>query len=415
MFVNTLFLLLQMKNTFYIIGFFVLLILNLRVLKAQNNDCTKLLVLTDTIYQAKNITGFGEKLEFKNNFNDNVSTFPKESNSIWYLIKSPSTGKFTFDILSDNSNDDWDFLLYEHKNLFCKRIDSNRIKPIRTNLSRSANTGLSLTENELFSSPGVNNNYSKYIDVKQGDEFVLIVNNPKKSGSNHTLKLHFPKDNIKNEPIKVLPKIQNAVPKLDFSFEVKDENTKQFVSANATLNGLLNETVELKDITTYQAFIDRTNYRINLIVVAPDYMLFAGKYKITKSTPLFKETILLERIEIGKKVSLDDIQFQPASDRFLSSAKSSLNALLFFMQQNSLVSIEIEGHVNGPGQPNHQEFRNLSIDRAIAVKNYLTDNGIAESRIKYSGYGNSKMIFTDPKTEDEHSTNRRVEIKILAK
>ncbi|HRP61386.1 MAG TPA: OmpA family protein, partial [Vicingus sp.] len=84
-------------------------------------------------------------------------------------------------------------------------------------------------------------------------------------------------------------------------------------------------------------------------------------------------------------------------------------------QQNKSINIEIEGHVNGPGEPNHQEFKQLSIDRAIAVKKFLTDSGIEESRIKYSGFGNSKMIFPDPKTDDEHSMNRRVEIKILAK
>jgi outer membrane protein OmpA-like peptidoglycan-associated protein len=402
-----------MKNAFYILGFLIHFIFNVDGLKAQHADCSKLLVLTDTIYRAKNISGFGEKMEFKNNFNDELSTFPQETNSIWYLINSPSTGKFTFDILSDNSNDDWDFLLYEHKNLFCKRIDSNKIKPIRTNLSRSANTGLSLTENELFSSPGVNNNYSKYVDVKEGQEFILVVNNPKRANGNHTLKLHFP-ETIKKEEVALVKEVV-VTPKLDFTFDVKDAVTLQPVSANANLSGLLKEETELKDITNYQVILERGNYRVNLIVVAPDYMLYAAKIKIPKSKPAYKETILLERIEVGKKVSLEDIQFHAASDRFLTTAKGSLNALLIFMQQNTSITIEIEGHVNGPGQPNHQDFKQLSIDRAIAVKKFLTDNGIDESRIKYSGYGNSKMIFADPKTDDEHSMNRRVEIKILSK
>ncbi|MBV6484925.1 MAG: hypothetical protein KFKLKKLM_01463 [Flavobacteriales bacterium] len=405
--------LLQMKNAFYIIVFFVLLIFNLSGLKAQNSDCTKLLKLTDTVYYAKNISGFGDKIEFKNNFNDNLSTFPLETNSIWYFIKSPSTGKFTFDIVSENSNDDWDFLLYEHKNLFCKRIDSNKIKPIRANLSRSATTGLSLTEVEHFSSPGVNNNYSKYVDVKEGQEFVLVVNNSKRAKGNHILKLHFPETIQKIEVAPVKEVI--VTPKLDFVFEIKDAATLQPVSSNVNIKGLLKEETVLNDITNYQVILERGNYRVNLIVVAPDYMLYTSKIKIPKSKPSYKETILLEKIEVGKKVSLEGIQFQPASDRFLTTAKGSLNALLIFMQQNKSINIEIEGHVNGPGEPNHQEFKQLSIDRAIAVKKFLTDNSIEESRIKYSGFGNSKMIFPDPKTDDEHSMNRRVEIKILAK
>lgn len=402
-----------MKNAFYIIGFFVLCIFNINGIKAQYADCTKLLELTDTFYHAKKINGFGEKMEFKNNFNDNLSTFPQETNSIWYLIKSPSTGKFTFDILSDNSNDDWDFLLYEHKNLFCKRIDSNKIKPIRANLSRSSNTGLSLTEIEHFSLPGINNNYCKYVDIKEGQEFVLVVNNSKRANGNHILKLHFPEKAQKTEVAPVKEVI--LTPKLDFVFDIKDAATLQPVSANVNLRGLLKEETVLNDITNYQVILERGNYHVNLIVVAPDYMLYASKIKIPKSKPAYKETILLEKIEVGKKVSLEDIQFQAASDRFLTAAKGSLNALLIFMQQNKSVNIEIEGHVNGPGQANHQEFKQLSIDRAIAVKKFLTDNGIDESRIKYSGFGNSKMIFADPKTDDEHSMNRRVEVKILSK
>jgi outer membrane protein OmpA-like peptidoglycan-associated protein len=55
------------------------------------------------------------------------------------------------------------------------------------------------------------------------------------------------------------------------------------------------------------------------------------------------------------------------------------------------------------------------LDRAVAVKNFLIENGIEMNRIQYLGYGNSKMIYPDPKIEDEHSANRRVEIKIMSK
>src|SRR5690606_6367204 len=147
---------------------------------------------------------------------------------------------------------------YEHKNLFCKRIDSNRVKPIRTNLSRSANTGLSLMEDELFSSPGLNNNYSKFIEVKEGDEYVLVVNNPKRAGGNHTLILHFPDKIRKAEPTTVKTIVKDT-PKLDFSFEVKDANSNQPVSSNATLSGLLKEVVELQNVTHYQAITERAN------------------------------------------------------------------------------------------------------------------------------------------------------------
>lgn len=405
-----------MKINFYIAYFLLYLVFSSNELKAQHSDCDKLLRLTDTIYEAKNIKGFGDKMEFKNNFNDSVSSFPQETNSIWYLIQAPSSGNFTFDIISNSDLDDWDFLLYEHKSQFCRRIDSNKIKPIRTNLSRSPTTGLSLLSTENFSSPGINNNYSKFVAANAGQEYVLVVNNPKKANSNHTLLLHFPPSQKVEkivEPTKV--EVVKDAPKLNFTFEIKDAATNLLIPANVSISGLLKEIVELHDITSYQAIVDRNLYRINLTVYTKGYMLYSTKISINKSKDVFHQVIVLERIVEGKKVSLDDIQFQAASDKFLKTAESSLKSLLNFMVLNSEVKIEIGGHVNGPSQSNSVEFKKLSVDRAIAVKDFLLENGIEINRIQYLGYGNSKMIFPDPKIEDEHSANRRVEIKIMSK
>lgn len=402
-----------MKISLYIL-FFLLFTSN--GLKAQHSDCDKLLRLTDTIYEAKNISGFGDKMEFKNNYNDSISSFPQETNSIWYLIQMPNSGSFTFDIISNSDLDDWDFLLYEHKSQFCRRIDSNKIKPIRTNLSRSPTTGLSLLSTENFSSPGINNNYSKFVSVKAGEEYVLVVNNPKKANSNHTLLLHFPPSQKVEkivEPTKV--EVVKDAPKLNFTFEIKDAATNLLIPANVSISGLRKEIIELQDITNYQAIVDRNLYRINLTVFNQGFMLYSIKININKSKDTFHQEILLERIVEGKKVSLDDIQFQAASDKFLKTAESSLKSLLHFMELNKTVKIEVGGHVNGPGQSNSQEFKKLSLDRAIAVKDFLIENGIEMNRIQYLGYGNSKMIFPDPKIEDEHSANRRVEIKITSK
>ena len=403
-----------MKISFYIIPF---LLFTSNGLKAQHSDCDKLLRLTDTIYEAKNIKGFGDKMEFKNNYNDSISSFPQETNSIWYLIQVPNSGNFTFDIISTRDLDDWDFLLYEHKSQFCRRIDSNKIKPIRTNLSRSPTTGLSLLLTDEFSSPGINNNYSKFVTAKAGEEYVLVVNNPKRANSNHTLLLHFPlaqKVEKTIEPVK--NEVVKEIPKLNFTFEIKDDATNLVIPANASISGLRKEIIELNDITNYQVILEKASYKINLTVYAQGFMLYSTKININnKSKNDVHQEIRLERIVEGKKVSLDDIQFQAASDKFLKTAESSLKSLLNFMVLNPAVKIEVGGHVNGPGQSNSQEFKKLSLDRAIAVKDFLIENGIEMNRIQFLGYGNSKMIYPDPKIEDEHSANRRVEIKIMSK
>ena len=64
--------------------------------------------------------------------------------------------------------------------------------------------------------------------------------------------------------------------------------------------------------------------------------------------------------------------------------------------------------------PNTPGYKQLSLNRAKAVYNYLTEKeGLDPKRLKYKGFGNTKMVYPDPKSERESSMNRRVEIKIL--
>ena len=84
------------------------------------------------------------------------------------------------------------------------------------------------------------------------------------------------------------------------------------------------------------------------------------------------------------------------------------------MTENPRVVIEVEGHVNGPGQKNSKDYKALSYSRAYSVKSYLMKNGIEKARIDFKGYGNSKMLYPAPKSQYQESANRRVEIKILS-
>lgn len=373
-----------------------------------------MLELTDTVYIAKNISGFGQKQEFKGNDINDKYGFEEEANSIWYLIKMPAKGKFTFDIIAQDENDDWDFLLYEHLNLFCKRIDSNKITPIRTNLSRSAMTGLSLNSNQEFSAAGLNDNYSKYVDVEKGQEYVLIVNNPKKANSSHKLVLHLPKEKVVvKEEEQEVEEVKQPSNLKKVIFEIKDKDTKEPLSANVDITGLRKEVIELTNVTVYETEVSKQNYEVNVVVSAKGYMLSAFDFKLFKNRSTEQEVIYVEKIKEGNKVNLKNIQFHGEKAEFLPTAAGALKSLLTFMQQNPTVKIEIEGHVNGPDQPNLKRFKTLSFDRALAVKNYLVENGIDSNRIQYIGYGNSQMLFPYPMKEEEHSANRRVEVKIV--
>jgi len=383
-------------------------------LSAQHADCDKMLVLKDTIYHTEPISGFGDKIEFEGNELENNKVFEKEGNSIWYFIKAPVGGVFTFDIITENEADDWDFLLYEYKKKFCKRIEDNKIEPIRTNLSRSPITGISQEGKENFVGAGVNANYSKSIIVQKGSRYVLVVNNPKRSGGKHTLVLHFPKE----KKIVKLKEIieQPAEPVLTkFELTVRDKITQNLVESNISITGLGTNSLLLDNKSIYIEYMSKKNRTLSVNVSAKGYMLSSVDFKTNKNQLLAECEVLLEPIAAGAKANLKNIQFYGNRYDFLPSAKPSLKALLSFMKINSTTVIEVEGHVNGPGQKNSKDYKELSYNRAYAVKDYLIKSGINKERIDFKGYGNSKMLYPDPKSSYQESANRRVEIKILSK
>lgn len=379
--------------------------------KSQHADCSNLLVLKDTIFQSPAISGYGDVKEFDGYELENIKFFESEENSIWYLITIPADGLLTFDIKTHSNTDDWDFLLFEHKTMFCKRIADKKIAPIRSNLSRSPVTGLSKEAKQAFVGAGINSNYSKPLQVSKDDKYVLVVNNPKQAGKKHTLVLHLPKPKqLKQEASPNKRTIETML----FNLSIKDAVTKQHVPSSVIITGLKKRTIELDTITNYEAEVIKANHDVNLTVSAKGYMLTAKEFEISKLKSTYSAKVYLEKIQPGQKVNLKKIQFYGNRADFLPSARSALKALLQFMEQNPTVVIEIEGHVNGPGQRNSTRYKDLSLARANAVKDYLIQNKIAASRLKFKGYGNSQMLFPAPKSEKQQSANRRVEIKIIS-
>ena len=115
----------------------------------------------------------------------------------------------------------------------------------------------------------------------------------------------------------------------------------------------------------------------------------------------------------GDKLVLNNILFQANSTSLLSRSKTELASLAYLLKNNPNIKIEIDGHVNAPGEKNTDYNLKLSEGRAKAIYDYLIKNGIEAARLSYKGYGNTQMIFPNAKTEMEMKVNRRVEILIL--
>jgi len=140
-----------------------------------------------------------------------------------------------------------------------------------------------------------------------------------------------------------------------------------------------------------------------------------------KREKTLKEEIADSTIITGSNIVLRNINFVGGMHQLLPESQPMLDELLEVMRDNPTLIIRIEGHIcceptPGDGRDMETGLNNLSEARAKAVMDYLLDNGIAENRVSYKGFGHSSPIYSFPeKSEEEMKLNRRVEIKIISK
>lgn len=141
------------------------------------------------------------------------------------------------------------------------------------------------------------------------------------------------------------------------------------------------------------------------------YLFHSENFSLKNSdgnTP-YQKDIAMKQITVGSSLVLNNIFYSTASSSLLKESFAELNTLVKLLNENPSLKVEIEGHTDNVGS--EQYNNNLSQKRADAVKNYLVEKGIAESRLKSRGYGFTKPI-ADNSTEEGRAKNRRTQIRI---
>ncbi len=131
--------------------------------------------------------------------------------------------------------------------------------------------------------------------------------------------------------------------------------------------------------------------------------------KVDKYLEIKKDLFLIP-IEVGATVRLNNIFFDFAKSTLRSSSFSELDRLYNTLQRNPNLEIELGGHTDNVGKD--AENLLLSKGRVNAVLSYLTGKGIAASRIKAVGYGETKPVAANDK-EEGRQLNRRVEFTVI--
>ncbi|MEM9856322.1 MAG: OmpA family protein [Bacteroidota bacterium] len=126
----------------------------------------------------------------------------------------------------------------------------------------------------------------------------------------------------------------------------------------------------------------------------------------------FDTVLVLEKIEKDKVFVLDNIYYDLDKWDIREDAALELDKLVTMLQDNPEIKIELSSHTDDR-QTDAYNLR-LSDRRARSAVDYIISQGINGDRLVAKGYGESKLLITNAKTEEEHQVNRRTEFKILA-
>ncbi len=112
------------------------------------------------------------------------------------------------------------------------------------------------------------------------------------------------------------------------------------------------------------------------------------------------------KVEVGKSIVLEGIVFKTGSAKISEESADILEIAYNTLEQNPEIEVEIQGHTDNVGKSAYN--KTLSQKRADAVKKFLVEKGINESRITTKGYGFDKPLVPNT-TPENRQMNRRIE------
>ncbi|QMU60876.1 MAG: OmpA family protein [Gammaproteobacteria bacterium] len=116
-----------------------------------------------------------------------------------------------------------------------------------------------------------------------------------------------------------------------------------------------------------------------------------------------------EETSRGTILVINDLLFNTGGANLKPQSQRRLEPLVQYLQGNSQREIIIEGHTDSIGNP--QVNKQLSLQRADTVKEFLMTRGIDSNRVETRGFGEEVPVATNT-TNAGRSLNRRVEVVI---
>lgn len=159
---------------------------------------------------------------------------------------------------------------------------------------------------------------------------------------------------------------------------------------------------------------DRGSYTFH--ITADGYLFYSEHFDCDSNheenirRAIFVRDIFMTPIEIGEGIVLNNVLFEYGTSNLLEESFIELNKVVFLLQKNTTLRVELGGHTDNIGKP--ADNLRLSEQRAKAVYDYLVAHGIESQRLTYKGYGESQPV-ADNATPEGRQKNRRTTFTII--
>ncbi len=165
-------------------------------------------------------------------------------------------------------------------------------------------------------------------------------------------------------------------------------------------------------------FILKSGENYNLTYEAEGYLFQSENINVPKQEnySVIKKNIVLEKLETGAKIVLNNIFFDSNKSILRAESNSEIDKVYDLMQKNPSLIIEVDGHTDNQG--NASANLSLSQARSQSVVNAIVKKGIDGKHLKAKGFGATVPIAPNALPDGKPNPvgmqlNRRVELKII--
>jgi len=193
---------------------------------------------------------------------------------------------------------------------------------------------------------------------------------------------------------------------------ILDSINRNGVSCNISVNALSHTWHDemVSDISGHFSFSIPMGSSFSITTFSNNHDFFSSDYVLNKNEYVKNISIVLNRLNIGNKMDLDNIYYEFDDYSLTQESLLQIESFASYLLLNSNLIIEISGHTDNIGSAEYN-YR-LSKKRAKSVYEALVLLGVNPDQLTYEGYGYDFPLNND-ESEEGRLENRRTEIKVI--